>query len=80
MCLLSLLFFVCEYATNETLPEFLKKGDNRKLKWEKPHEVALGLQHLHNRPIIHGNLKANNLFVGSDGEAIVTNSRTLKPY
>ncbi|KAF1318655.1 Tkl protein kinase, partial [Globisporangium splendens] len=81
-------FFVCDYVKNGTLPEFLKKGDNKQMAWEKLHEIALGLQYLHRSQIIHGDLKGNNLLVPADGTAkltdfglslIVANSSTLKP-
>ncbi|KAF1318949.1 Tkl protein kinase, partial [Globisporangium splendens] len=87
-CHIGQLFFVCDYAKNGTLPAFLKKGNNQQFTWEKLHEVALGLQYLHDRHIIHGDLKGNNLLVATDGRAkvadfglslIVASSKTLKP-
>ncbi|KAF1316285.1 Tkl protein kinase, partial [Globisporangium splendens] len=87
-CHIGQLFFVCDYATNGTLPAFLKKGNNQQFTWEKLHEVALGLQYLHDRHIIHGDLKGNNLLVAADGRAkvadfglslIVASSKTLRP-
>jgi hypothetical protein len=87
-CHVGKFFFVCEYASHGTLPEFLKKGDNKKMTWGKLHEVALGLRYLHSLEIIHGDLKGNNLLVGADGKAkladfglslIVASSSTMKP-
>ncbi|KAF1323199.1 Serine/threonine protein kinase, partial [Globisporangium splendens] len=87
-CHIGKLFFVCEYATNGTLPTFLRRHNNRKSTWERLYEVALGLQCLHGRHIIHGDLKGNNLLVGADGKVkladfglsrIVASSSTLRP-
>ncbi|KAF1323173.1 Serine/threonine protein kinase, partial [Globisporangium splendens] len=58
------------------------------VSWEKLYEVALGLKYLHDRHIIHGDLKGNNSLVGADGKAkladfglslVIANSLTLKP-
>ncbi|KAG7384655.1 hypothetical protein PHYPSEUDO_002402 [Phytophthora pseudosyringae] len=63
-------FFVCEYASEGTLNEFLKEWEiehkSRSDVWRCLLEAARGLQHLHERGIIHGDLKGNNILVGSD--------------
>ncbi|KAL4147435.1 hypothetical protein PRNP1_011191 [Phytophthora ramorum] len=63
-------FFVCEYASEGTLNEYLSKWDiqhkSRSDAWRCLSEAARGLQHLHERGIIHGDLKGNNILVGSD--------------
>ncbi|OWZ01930.1 Serine/threonine protein kinase, partial [Phytophthora megakarya] len=40
--------------------------------WQKLYEAALSVQYLHSRDIIHGDLKCNNLVVGGDNKAKVT--------
>ncbi|GAB9471439.1 Serine/threonine-protein phosphatase 6 regulatory ankyrin repeat subunit [Globisporangium polare] len=66
-------FFVCEYAPNGTLKDYLHVGERRRLVlWQKLYEVALGLQYLHELNIIHNDLKCDNFLVGSDGKAKVT--------
>ncbi|EGZ20754.1 hypothetical protein PHYSODRAFT_379188, partial [Phytophthora sojae] len=40
--------------------------------WSKLHEAALGVQYLHAREIVHGDLKGNNIVIGSDKKAKVT--------
>ncbi|GMF23627.1 unnamed protein product [Phytophthora lilii] len=64
-------FFVCEYATNGTLVSYLRKHPNE--IWAKLHEAALGVQYLHSRGFVHCDLKGNNIVIGSDMKAKVTN-------
>jgi ankyrin repeat protein/serine/threonine protein kinase len=63
-------FFVCEYATNGTLVEYLRQHPDE--LWRLLHEAALGVQYLHERDIVHGDLKGNNIVIGSDKKAKVT--------
>ncbi|KAE9015488.1 hypothetical protein PR001_g14896 [Phytophthora rubi] len=63
-------FFVCEYATNGTLVSYL--GKNPDELWSKLHEAALGVQYIHARGVVHGDLKGNNIVIGSDMKAKVT--------
>ncbi|EGZ28961.1 hypothetical protein PHYSODRAFT_471956, partial [Phytophthora sojae] len=54
--------FVCERALNGTLPSFLK-GKAREEIWGALYTAAQGLHHLHERGIVHGDLKGNNILV-----------------
>ncbi|EGZ12028.1 hypothetical protein PHYSODRAFT_454054, partial [Phytophthora sojae] len=63
-------FFVCEYATNGTLVSYLRSHTDE--LWSKLHEAALGVQYLHARDVVHGDLKGNNIVIGSDLKAKVT--------
>ncbi|KAE9067069.1 hypothetical protein PF010_g27611, partial [Phytophthora fragariae] len=63
-------FFACEYATNGTLVKYLETHPGE--LWAKLHEAALGVQYLHARKVVHGDLKGNNIVVGSDMKAKVT--------
>jgi serine/threonine protein kinase len=63
-------FFVCEYATNGTLVEYLRHYPYE--LWRLLHEATLGVQYLHERDIVHGDLKGNNIVIGSDKKAKVT--------
>jgi len=69
-------FFVCEYASEGTLNEYLKKWEGehkcRSDVWRCLCEAARGLQHLHERGIIHGDLKGNNILVGSNHQVKLT--------
>ncbi|KAJ8564205.1 hypothetical protein ON010_g7141 [Phytophthora cinnamomi] len=62
--------FVCEYASNGTLVSYLRKHPDE--LWTKLHEAALGVQYLHARNIVHGDLKGNNIVIGVDKNAKVT--------
>ena len=63
-------FIVCEYGSNGNLNTYLKKHKHK--MWRMLYEAALGLEYLHERNIVHGNLKLNNIIVGSDGKAKLT--------
>ncbi|GMF39643.1 unnamed protein product [Phytophthora fragariaefolia] len=63
-------FFVCEFATNGTLVRYLREHPDE--LWSKLHEAALGVQYLHARGVVHGDLKGNNIVIGSDLKAKVT--------
>ncbi|KAJ8559228.1 hypothetical protein ON010_g8218 [Phytophthora cinnamomi] len=69
-CLVGRPFFVCEYATNGTLVSYLRNHPDE--LWSKLHEAALGVQYLHARNVVHGDLKGNNIVIGSDKKAKVT--------
>ncbi|GMF12403.1 unnamed protein product [Phytophthora lilii] len=63
-------FFVCEYATNGTLVSYLREHPDE--IWAKLHEAALGVQYLHARGVVHGDLKGNNIVIRSDKKTKVT--------
>ncbi|EGZ20899.1 hypothetical protein PHYSODRAFT_489869, partial [Phytophthora sojae] len=65
-CYAGIPFFVCEYATNGTLVNYLRK-----------HPDELG-SYLHARDVVHGDLKGNNIVVGSDRKLVSVPSRVLK--
>ncbi|KAG6612292.1 TKL protein kinase [Phytophthora cinnamomi] len=67
-------FFVCEFASNGILTDYIVKEERegRRVLWRKLHEVALGLHFLHERNVTHGDLKGNNILVGADGAAKLT--------
>lgn len=69
-CNVGSLFFVCEYATKGSLDKYLRKHPDQ--IWTKLKEAALGVKYLHERGIIHGDLKCNNIVVAADGSAKVT--------
>ncbi|KAF1328231.1 Tkl protein kinase, partial [Globisporangium splendens] len=66
-------FFVCEYAGGGSLTSYLRSNlENQSRTWEKLHEASLGLRFLHSRRIVHNDLKGDNILVGSDGYAKIT--------
>ncbi|RLN91164.1 hypothetical protein BBJ28_00021391 [Nothophytophthora sp. Chile5] len=54
-------FFVCENAIGGTIVQFLKR--NPHALWGCLRQAAMGLEDLHERGIIHGDLKGNNILV-----------------
>jgi serine/threonine protein kinase len=69
-CHVGTLFFACEFASNGSLDSYLRNHPDE--LWRKLYEGALGVHYLHARGIVHGDLKCNNVLVGSDGKAKVT--------
>ncbi|KAK1933543.1 Serine/threonine-protein kinase HT1 [Phytophthora citrophthora] len=67
-------FFVCEFASNGILADYIAKEarEGHHVLWQKLYEVALGLHFLHERNVTHGDLKGNNILVGADGTAKLT--------
>ncbi|EGZ29006.1 hypothetical protein PHYSODRAFT_434743, partial [Phytophthora sojae] len=55
-------FTVYEFASNGSLSGFLARSDrNKQQMWRLLYEAALGLSHIHERNIVHGNLKLSNI-------------------
>ncbi|EGZ12029.1 hypothetical protein PHYSODRAFT_451904, partial [Phytophthora sojae] len=69
-----LLFFVCEYASQGSLLEHVKSSAEEKpTMWKYLYEAALGLEYLHERGIVHGDLRCSSILIGSDGMAKLSN-------
>ncbi|KAF1319978.1 Serine/threonine protein kinase, partial [Globisporangium splendens] len=62
-------YFVCEYASNGDLRDYLKRAGNDHLVWDKLYEIALGLAYMHGLSVVHNDLKCDNVLVGMDGKA-----------
>jgi serine/threonine protein kinase len=58
-------FLVMEHAQSGTLRSFV--GNHKHRKWAVLHEVALGVQYLHERGIVHRRLMGDNIYIGDDG-------------
>lgn len=70
----NLQFFVCEYASNGSLIEHVQfASTKRPAMWKLLHEAALGLEYLHERGIVHGDLRCGNILISSDGLAKLSN-------
>lgn len=65
-------FIVCEYAAGGTLTNYLfdQREAGRSVAWRKLLQVALALYFLHERkePIVHGDLKVDNILMSEDGD------------
>lgn len=66
-------FIVSEEAKNGNIREYLAK-DPRQARhlWRLLLEVAFALAYLREKHVVHGNLKVNNILIGDDGRAKVT--------
>ena len=62
--------FVCEYAAQGQLDVYLREHPTE--VWQKLYEAALGLRYVHVKRVVHGDLKCNNILVGSDHCAKLT--------
>ncbi|RLN76291.1 hypothetical protein BBJ28_00024828 [Nothophytophthora sp. Chile5] len=60
-------FFVCEDAIHGSFGEYFEQDKSH--LWRLFYEAALGLGFLHAKKVVHGDLKCNNLLVGSDDKA-----------
>lgn len=63
-------FFVSEFAANGQLDDYLRRHPLK--VWEALHEVALALRYLRAKRVVHSDLKCNNILVGADGRAKLT--------
>ncbi|GMF19421.1 unnamed protein product [Phytophthora lilii] len=63
-------FIVREDATNGDLCSFLARSEvNRRQMWRLLYQASLGLDYIHKKRVVHGDLKLNNILVGEDGKA-----------
>ncbi|KAK1935650.1 Serine/threonine-protein kinase TNNI3K [Phytophthora citrophthora] len=70
----STYFFVCEEAKNGKLLDYIyhAREERRSLVWRKLLDAALGLHFLHERHVVHSDLKCNQILVSKDGVAMLT--------
>ncbi|RLN54282.1 hypothetical protein BBJ28_00026186, partial [Nothophytophthora sp. Chile5] len=72
-CHVGRLVFVCEYASQGSLKEFSKaEGRDPLLIWSTLLSAATGLRYLHDVGVVHGDLKGDNILIGKDGVAKLT--------
>ncbi|RLN95501.1 hypothetical protein BBJ28_00023789, partial [Nothophytophthora sp. Chile5] len=72
-CHVGRLVFVCEYASQGSLKAFSKaEGRDPLLIWSALLSAATGLRYLHDVGVVHGDLKGDNILIGKDGIAKLT--------
>ncbi|KAF1317876.1 hypothetical protein FI667_g14444, partial [Globisporangium splendens] len=62
------LLFICEYG-ERMLDALESQNDDQQLVWKYLRDAALGVQYLHQRGIVHGDLRCENIVIGSDEKA-----------
>ncbi|KAF1318211.1 Serine/threonine protein kinase, partial [Globisporangium splendens] len=63
------MIFVTEYSVHGTLSGYVKNQNDYGFVFQKLYEAALGLQYLHERNVIHGDLTTSCIFIGADSSA-----------
>ena len=58
-------FMICEFMQNGHLIQYLRKYPDQAIRALK--EAALGVRHLHENGVIHGDMKAINILVNGEG-------------
>ncbi|GMF26951.1 unnamed protein product [Phytophthora fragariaefolia] len=59
---------VCEYASQRFLTDHYTTVERATL-WKHLHNAAVGLLYLHEKGVVHGDLRCNNILIGADGIA-----------
>eukprot|EP00644_Phytophthora_capsici_P005523 jgi/Phyca11/558559/estExt2_Genewise1.C_PHYCAscaffold_20065 len=63
-------FFVCKNAIHGNFFDYFQ--NDKSTIWQLFHEAACGLYYLHQKKVVHGDLKCNNILVGTDGKAKIS--------
>jgi serine/threonine protein kinase len=75
-----LIFFTMEALDGEPLSQVIKRlqpgGLGRSQAWELIRQLGAGLAHAHERGIVHGDLKPENIFITREGELRILNFGT----
>ncbi|KAG1886220.1 kinase-like protein [Suillus subluteus] len=69
------LAMVCPWVDNGTLTEFLERQEDTLTfedKFALLTDIALGLQYLHSKSIVHGDLTGSNVLIYGNGRACIT--------
>lgn len=68
-----IMYFMREHVLNGTLiSEYLSIGNNALFVWKRVYEAALVLQYVHNKGIVHSDLKCDTILIGAGGIAKLT--------
>ncbi|KAJ1869235.1 eukaryotic translation initiation factor 2-alpha kinase [Coemansia sp. RSA 990] len=63
-----ILYIQMEYCENKTLSDLIREGLDEKESWRLFRQILEGLKHIHQRGVIHRDLKPVNAFLDAAGE------------
>ncbi|KAG8893771.1 hypothetical protein FRB99_001716, partial [Tulasnella sp. 403] len=68
---LGFVYFISPWEEHRSLPEYLKQNPDTDARPRLIHETAQALQYLHEHSIIHGDVKAGNILIGKNLQALL---------
>lgn len=68
------VFTVFEFAPHGNFLTYFADQAHKSKFWKRVREAADGLLHLHEQGIVHGAIRCNNILVGSDGTARISDA------
>lgn len=68
------VFTVCEFAPHGNFATYFANQTHQSKFWQRVREAVEGLSHLHDHGILHGDIRCNNLLVGADETARISDA------
>ena len=83
---MKIIYIISENCPNSTLDKFInenKKNNkliNEKIIYSIILDLCMGIKEIHNKKIVHRNLKPNNIFIGDDYRIKIGNFKNAKIF